>query len=92
CVASADDTNFRDDKHIDCYFNNWGLVVDNLTPKLGMLNLIPDEKVKNDIKSLLDKDGSIPNPPPSKEWVRDAVNKIPDLVFDTFKDEIEKEC
>ncbi|PIA14228.1 hypothetical protein COEREDRAFT_88897 [Coemansia reversa NRRL 1564] len=89
-VAKAFD--FHTDEAAKCAHDHWDDIRKIVNPKISMMESILPESGIEKVKSLLDGKTELPKDPPSRNWLSDAADAIPEPLMNMFGKDIIEKC
>ncbi|KAJ1880660.1 hypothetical protein LPJ57_002110 [Coemansia sp. RSA 486] len=92
CAAAVSGFNFHSDEAAECAKEHWKEIKSIVDPKIAMMNTILPKASVAKVKELLGGADSLPDSPPSRDWLSKAADALPERLMTMFGKDIIEQC
>ncbi|KAJ2845222.1 hypothetical protein J3B02_004740 [Coemansia erecta] len=92
CAAVVAAFDFHSDEAAECAKKHWGEIKAIVDPKISMMSTILPRASVAKVQELLGGSDSLPDSPPSRDWLSKAADALPDRLMSMFGKDIIEKC
>ncbi|KAJ2382025.1 hypothetical protein GGI05_005788 [Coemansia sp. RSA 2603] len=92
CAAVVAGFDFHSDEAAECASKHWDEIKAIVDPKISMMNSILPKASVNKVQALLGGADSLPDKPPTRDWLSKAADALPDRLMAMFGKDIIEKC
>ncbi|KAJ1798099.1 hypothetical protein LPJ56_006849, partial [Coemansia sp. RSA 2599] len=92
CAAVVAGLDFHSDEAAECAKNHWKEIKAIVDPKISMMNSILPKANAQKVEKLLGGSDSLPDSPPSRDWLSKAADALPERLMTMFGKDIIEKC